>query len=75
MGQGSGESPSGAGGVEESPGGTPAPASATFETVNLFGRRTGHRVAVRQGETLPALPRGFSWVVVEPDGGAVDRTP
>jgi hypothetical protein len=43
---------------------TPAPASATYETVNLFGRKTGHRVALEQGQSLPALPRGFSWVIV-----------
>jgi hypothetical protein len=49
----------------EYPGGTPAPASATYETVNLFGSATGHRVVVQQGETLPALPRGFTWVMVE----------
>jgi hypothetical protein len=46
-------------------GGTPAPASATYETVNLFGRGTGHRVVAQQGEILPALPRGFTWIVVE----------
>jgi hypothetical protein len=45
--------------------GTPAPASGTYETVNLFGRRTGHRVAVAQGELLPALPRGFNWALAE----------
>jgi hypothetical protein len=43
---------------------TPAPASATYETVNLFGRKTGHRVKLAEGEMLPALPRGFAWVVV-----------
>jgi hypothetical protein len=47
------------------PGGTPAPATATYETVNLFGRRTGHRVAAVQGQLLPALPRGFTWIMVE----------
>ena len=45
--------------------GTPAPATALYETVNLFGRRTGHRVLVRQGDALPALPRGFAWVAAE----------
>jgi hypothetical protein len=47
------------------PGGTPAPASATYETVNLFGRRTGHRIVAQQGDILPALPRGFTWIAVE----------
>jgi hypothetical protein len=46
-------------------GGSPAPASATYETVNLFGRKTGHRIVAEQGEILPALPRGFTWVMVE----------
>ena len=46
-------------------GGAPAPASATYETVNLFGRRTGHRVVAGQGDILPALPRGFIWLIVE----------
>lgn len=46
------------------PGGTPAPASGTYETVNLFGRATGHRVVVQQDEILPSLPRGFTWVMV-----------
>jgi hypothetical protein len=49
----------------EYPGGTPAPVSATYETVNLFGSVTGHRVVVQQGDILPALPRGFTWVIVE----------
>ena len=52
---------------QEYPGGTPAPATGVYETVNLFGRRTGHRVEVQQGETLPVLPRGFGWVVVQSD--------
>jgi hypothetical protein len=50
---------------QEYPGGTPAPASATYETVNLFGRKTGHRIVAEQGEVLPALPRGFTWAIVE----------
>lgn len=48
-------------------GGTPAPASGTYEQLNVFGRATGHRVAVRKGESLPPLPRGFTWRPV--DGG------
>jgi hypothetical protein len=51
------------------PGGTPAPASATYETVNLFGRRTGHRITVRMGDILPALPRGFGWIAVRAEDG------
>jgi hypothetical protein len=48
-------------------GGTPAPESGTYEQLNVFARPTGHRVAVRKGEPLPPLPRGFSWRRV--DGG------
>jgi len=55
---------------QEYPGGTPAPASATYETVNLFGRKTGHRITARQGEILPALPRGFGWVAIEAEDRA-----
>jgi hypothetical protein len=50
---------------QEHSAGIPAPASATYETVNLFGRKTGHRIVVAQGEILPVLPRGFSWAIVE----------
>jgi hypothetical protein len=50
---------------QEYPGGSSAPASATYETVNLFGRKTGHRIVAEQGEILPALPRGFTWAIVE----------
>jgi hypothetical protein len=50
---------------EEFTPGSPAPATATYESVNLFGRRTGHRVTVQQGDSLPPLPRGFGWVLPE----------
>jgi hypothetical protein len=49
---------------EYSPG-TAAPVSANYETVNLFGRRTGHRIRAELGEALPVLPRGFTWALVE----------
>jgi len=57
-------------GGQEHPGGTPAPGSATYETVNLFGRRTGHRIEARQGEILPTLPRGFVWVAMGAEDGS-----
>jgi len=50
---------------QEYPGGTPAPAAGTYETVNLFGRRTGHRIVAEQDDLLPALPRGFTWILLE----------
>lgn len=50
--------------TQEYPGGVPAPVTGTYETANLFGRLTGHRVTIQQGELLPALPRGFTWVIV-----------
>jgi hypothetical protein len=46
-------------------GGTPAPASGTYEQLNVFGRATGHRVAVEKDEPLPPLPRGFAWRPVD----------
>jgi hypothetical protein len=54
----------------EHPGGTRAPVSATYETVNLFGRRTGHRIEARQGEILPTLPRGFVWIAIGTEDGS-----
>jgi hypothetical protein len=48
-------------------GGMPAPVSGTYEQLNVFGRATGHRVAVEKNESLPPLPRGFTWRPV--DGG------
>jgi hypothetical protein len=42
-------------------GGTRAPASGTYEQLNVFGRATGHRVAVKKDDPLPPLPRGFTW--------------
>jgi len=52
------------------PGGAPAPASGSYEQHNVFGRATGHRIAVTQGQPLPALPRGFAWRLVGPTDGA-----
>ena len=54
-----------AGDGREYPAASPAPVSGIYETVNLFGRRTGHRVVVEQGATLPPLPRGFTWALIE----------
>ena len=50
---------------QEFPGSVPAPAAGTYETVNMFGRRTGHRIAAAAGDTLPVLPRGFTWMLLE----------
>lgn len=38
-----------------------APDSGLYEELNVFGTPTGRAVTVTQGETFPALPRGFSW--------------
>ena len=74
MARGSGGSQDSSGGQGSSggdgdgyPGGAPAPASVTYEAINLFGRGTGHRVSVQQGDILPVLPRGFGWVLAQPD--------
>jgi hypothetical protein len=66
---GSAGSRSGAGNRQEVAGGTAAPRTGTYEIANLFGRQTGHRVMLREGEQLPPLPRGFTWVVPVSDEG------
>ena len=46
--------------VELSPGEL-APTAGVYEELNVFGSGTGRVPDVRDGETLPAAPRGFSW--------------
>jgi hypothetical protein len=50
--------------------GQPAPSSATYEQMNVFGTPTGIRVRVRRGHLLPDVPMGHEWAVVEehPEG-------
>jgi hypothetical protein len=36
-----------------------------YEQRNVLGSSTGLRVVIAQGETLPAAPRGFTWIMVE----------
>jgi hypothetical protein len=45
--------------------GHPAPASAIYEQVNVFGSPTGIRVHVPHGHPLPEAPIGHDWVVAE----------
>jgi hypothetical protein len=45
----------------EHPPGEPAPASGRYEEVNVFGALTGRVAYVKEGEELPAAPRGFMW--------------
>jgi hypothetical protein len=63
------ETPGGGGNTapheQEYAGGAAAPASGRYESINLFGRRTGHRITAQRGEALPPLPRGFAWVVAD----------
>jgi hypothetical protein len=47
--------------------GDAAPAAGTYEQHNIFGSPTGIRVNVSQGQSLPAAPRGHSWVQAEDD--------
>lgn len=49
----------------EYPPGVRAPASGMYEQRNVLGSSTGLRVVIAQGETLPAAPRGFTWIMVE----------
>jgi hypothetical protein len=46
-------------------GGHPAPASATYEQVNLFGTLTGVRIDVACGNPLPGTPIGHGWAMLE----------
>ena len=45
----------------EFPPGTTAPASGTYEQLNVLGSVTGTKISVAEGQTLPAAPRGFTW--------------
>ncbi len=53
----------------EYPPGVPAPLAGIYEQRNVLGTPTGARVAVAQGEMLPAAPRGFTWSIVEASEG------
>jgi hypothetical protein len=44
--------------------GQPAPVSATYEQMNVFGTPTGVRVRVQRGHPLPDAPIGHEWAVV-----------
>ncbi len=52
----------------EYPPGLRAPSTGTYEQRNVLGTPTGVRIAVSQGEVLPAAPRGFTWRRVEATG-------
>ena len=41
--------------------GDPAPVSGVYEERNVFGTPTGRDVALAQGETFPAIPRGYPY--------------
>jgi hypothetical protein len=45
--------------------GQPAPSSATYEQINLFGASTGIKIQVQRGRPLPLTPIGHQWVVDE----------
>ena len=42
-----------------------APATATYEQMNVFGSPTGIRVRVPRGHPLPDAPIGHEWTVAE----------
>ena len=50
--------------VEQVPPGGSAPASGTYEELNVLGKPTGRRVTIKATEQLPASPRGFHWRLV-----------
>lgn len=37
------------------------PSAGKYEELNVFGTPTGKVAAMRQDETLPGAPRGFTW--------------
>jgi hypothetical protein len=47
--------------------GQSAPASGTYEQINVFGSPTGIRVDVAHGQPLPAVPVGYGWRIAEND--------
>ncbi len=49
--------------MEHKPGDT-APMTGAYEQLNVFGTPTGKTVHVREGEPLPAAPRGHSWKII-----------
>ena len=55
--------------AREFPPGMQAPADGVYEQRNVLGSLTGVRVTVRQGDVLPAAPRGFTWSIVKSAGG------
>ena len=46
---------------EENRPGHPAPATAHFEELDIFGNLTGGTANVREGDSLPGAPRGLTW--------------
>jgi hypothetical protein len=48
---------------EIQPGGF-APVAGTYEEVDVFGKPTGNRVTVGEGDQLPRSPRGFGWRLI-----------
>ena len=47
------------------PPGHPAPATATYEQVNVFGSPTGIRIRVPRGHPLTNAPASHEWTVAE----------
>ena len=52
--------------MEHAPG-DPAPADGLYRELNVFGRPTEFEVMLSAGDTLPAAPVGFSWLLVDED--------
>jgi hypothetical protein len=42
-------------------------AAGTYKQLNIFGSPTGIRINLRQGEPLPLVPAGHSWMFVGDD--------
>ena len=46
---------------EDSPMDDPV-AAGTYKQLNIFGSPTGIRIKVREGQSLPPVPAGHSWM-------------
>ena len=54
--------------IEEHRPGDRAPATGHYEQLNIFGMPSSCVVLVREGEPLPAAPRGFTWRRTDQEG-------
>jgi hypothetical protein len=49
-------------GVRDRPAIDPPSDTVAYELCNVFGTPTGRRIVLRQGEAIPATPKGWYWL-------------